>query len=157
MIKYLIFLLLYGEGVNELRQPDEKPLISISCEIPKFTREALQQYLIDKGVCHPEIAYAQAVLETGDFTSNIFKENNNLFGMRLAKKRFTLATGENRGHAVYRNWQESVDDYILWQGQWKRTPIEKEWQYYKLLDKVYATDKNYVKVVKIVKRKNDFI
>jgi len=42
---------------------------------------------------------AQAGFETGNFTSVIFKENNNLFGMKLPKVRKTTAIGENRGHA----------------------------------------------------------
>lgn len=127
------------------------------CYIPKFTKENLQQYILTKRIIHPEIVFAQAVLETGNFSSRIFRENHNLFGMRLAKKRRTLAIGERYNHAVYNNWMESVDDYLLWQQQFKKTPLELEKHYYRLLDRIYAEDPNYVKVVKIVRRRNDWI
>ena len=61
-----------------------------------------------------KLIVAQAGFETGNFTSVIFKENNNLFGMKLAKVRKTTAIGENRGHAVYRNLEECVKDYWLY-------------------------------------------
>lgn len=54
---------------------------------------------------------AQAAVETGNFTSNIYKKNNNLFGMKLAKKRITTATGEKFGHAVYDTVFSSIQDY----------------------------------------------
>ena len=57
---------------------------------------------------------AQAGFETGNFTSVIFKENNNLFGMKLPRVRKTTAIGENRGHAVYKNLEDSIKDYWLY-------------------------------------------
>ena len=32
------------------------------------------------GIAYPDVVLAQARLETGNFTSKVFKENNNLFG-----------------------------------------------------------------------------
>lgn len=58
------------------------------------------------------LIYAQAKHETGNFTSSIFKNNNNLFGMKLAKKRSTTAIGEKSGHAVYKTLFHSVLDYF---------------------------------------------
>lgn len=157
---FCIFLLFGVRGTfsEESQLPDNQSLTEITitlCEIPKFSKENLKEYLISKCVLHPEIAFAQSVLETGNFTSRIFKENNNLFGMKLAVKRRTLAIGERYGHACYDNWQDSVDDYLLWQGMWKITPIESERDYYRLLDRVYAEDPDYIKVVKLVRKKND--
>jgi len=57
---------------------------------------------------------AQAAHETGNFTSKIFKENNNLFGMKLPKKRKTTATGERYGHAVFKNIADSIQDYKIY-------------------------------------------
>ena len=57
---------------------------------------------------------AQAGFETGNFTSVIFKENNNLFGMKLPKVRKTTAIGENRGHAVYKTIEDCIKDYWLY-------------------------------------------
>jgi uncharacterized FlgJ-related protein len=58
--------------------------------------------------------FAQAAHETGNFTSDIFKENNNLFGMKLARVRKTTAIGENRGHAVYKSVEDCIADYWLY-------------------------------------------
>jgi len=153
MKRLLIIFLLVTVELGESSFATIELYPSKECEeVPPFSQEALKQYILEQGILHPEIVYAQAVLETGRFTSRIFLENNNLFGMRLAKKRYTLAIGERYAHAVYNNWQESVDDYLLWQRQWKR-PIETEAQYLRLLDKVYAEDPHYIKVVLLVREK----
>lgn len=57
---------------------------------------------------------SQAILETGNFTSNIYKENNNYFGMKLPRIRKTHADGENRGHATFPLKIDSITDYFLW-------------------------------------------
>jgi uncharacterized FlgJ-related protein len=57
---------------------------------------------------------AQAAHETGNFTSPIFKENNNLFGMKFPTIRQTKAIGENKGHAVYKSIEKSVEDFALY-------------------------------------------
>jgi len=61
----------------------------------------------------------QAAHETGNFQSLIFKENNNLFGMKLALIRKTTAIGENRGHAVYKTIEDSVKDFKLYYDSFK--------------------------------------
>jgi len=80
----------------------------------EFSVENLREYLEFRKVRNKEIVYAQAVLETGEFRSTIFKENNNLFGMKYPLVRPTTAQYINRGHAAYNHWSDSVDDYILW-------------------------------------------
>ena len=55
-----------------------------------------------------------SAFETGDFKSPVLVENNNLFGMKLPKKRPTTATGENRGHATYNSLTDSIVDFYLW-------------------------------------------
>jgi len=118
----------------------------------EFSKEALWDYLKEKKIKHPEIVYAQAVLETGNFTSRIFRESHNLFGMKLAKVRPTVATGERYGHATYCHWKDSVDDYLLWQEMWSN--IETEAVYYTLLQRVYAEDQNYTRLVKTIRKQN---
>lgn len=60
------------------------------------------------------IIVAQAKHETGDFTSLIFVENNNLFGLKQPKKRKTTCVGTNRGHGVYSSLEDCVIDYIYY-------------------------------------------
>ena len=57
---------------------------------------------------------AQATLESGNFTSEIFKENKNFFGMKTAKCRPSTAIGTNRNHAMYKYTDDCMIDYYLW-------------------------------------------
>lgn len=57
---------------------------------------------------------SQAAFETGNFTSNIFNKNHNLFGMKLPKVRNTTATGERFGHAIFDSDYDSIKDYRLY-------------------------------------------
>lgn len=98
-----------------------------------------------------EILLKQAILETGNFTSTVFKENNNLFGMKHPYIRKTTSLGTNRNHAVYENWVESVKDYIYWLDFHKERSRDMI-DYYKFLVQVnYATDENYIKKLKQIK------
>lgn len=86
-------------------------------EKEKFAfRDYVVSLLENNGFTHSMAAmiFAQAAHETGNFTSDIFKENNNLFGMKLARVRKTTAIGENRGHAVYKSIEDSIADYWLY-------------------------------------------
>jgi len=58
--------------------------------------------------------FCQAAFETGNFSSEIFRDQNNLFGMKLARVRPTTATGEKRGHAVFKSIADSVKDYAIY-------------------------------------------
>ena len=105
---------------------------------PELLKETIHYYTL-----YPEIVYAQARLETGDFTSNIFKENNNCFGMKLPKHRPTLAIGLNRHSAVYINWLDSVKDLRMWQDYY----MDRGYDLNKLLS-IYCPEKNYKRKVK---------
>ena len=119
-----------------------------------FTPENLAYYINALNISFPHIVYAQAVQETGVFTSNIFLENHNLFGMKQARVRPNLAMGTKRGHAYYTNWQESVIDYALWQAA-HANHIRNEQEYLTFLDGLYAEDPYYVvRLETIIKRDN---
>ena len=47
-----------------------------------FNEELLIKEISKLNFKYPHIVLAQAILETGTFESKIFKENNNLFGMK---------------------------------------------------------------------------
>ncbi len=99
------------------------------------------------GILFPDVVLAQARLETGNFTSKVFKENNNLFGMKLPKVRSTTAIGEQNSHATYANWLQSVVDYKLWQDDVVKKHRTKR-AYLKYLSKNYAEDKKYIHKLK---------
>ena len=73
-----------------------------------------------------EMITAQAAHESANFTSKIFRQNNNPFGMKLPETRFTYATGENLGHAVYDDLEAAVYDYWLYYQARKYPPTWKD-------------------------------
>jgi hypothetical protein len=113
----------------------------------EFTPEKLKAYILELNIRFPYIVYAQAQLETGEFKSKIFKENNNIFGMKVARKRPTTNKGEENGHAYYNNWKESVVDYGFYSAQYLSN-IKSEGEYFQYLGQNYAEDPNYVSKIK---------
>ena len=103
--------------------------------VTPFSKENLEKEINKQGIKYPDIVMAQAKIESGHFTSAIFKENNNLFGMKLPAQRKTTAIGKNRGHAKYETWQDSVKDYKIWQDTLGWSSLPKEMYIQKLSDK----------------------
>ena len=103
-----------------------------------FSETNLLAELKKQGVNFPDVALAQAKLETGHFESAVFKENNNLFGMKHPSVRQTVSLGSNRGHAKYKTWQDSVKDYKLWQDFYKVSTMNKT-QFINKLNKIYCS------------------
>lgn len=92
---------------------------------------ALHKY----GVMYPKIVVAQALIETGYFTSNACLNYNNLFGLRRPS---------NGEYYRFDNWEQSVKaykDYV----QYKY----KGGDYFHFLDRIgYAEDPTYVRKVR---------
>lgn len=99
----------------------------------------LAMVLEQQGVSHPRIVIAQALLETGYFTSRVCLEKNNLFGLRRLK---------DGSYYEFDNWEESVKayrDYV----QYKY----KGGDYYQFLQRIgYAEDPDYVTKVRQIVR-----
>lgn len=112
-----------------------------------FNEEKLISYLKSIRIKFPYIVLAQAKLETGNYNSFIFKNNNNLFGMRQPLVRVTISLGSKLGYATYNSWRESVLDYALYSTRYIKD-ISSEEDYYKFLGDVYAEDPNYVSKLK---------
>lgn len=117
-----------------------------------FSQDSLVNYIKELNIKFPHIVLAQAQIETGNFTSNIFKENHNLFGMREAKQRATTSKGTKRGHAHFDTWKNSVLDYALFQCRFTSKLSESE--YYNYLGENYAEDSTYVLKIKKQANKN---
>jgi uncharacterized FlgJ-related protein len=105
---------------------------------------------------------AQAAFESGYFNSSIFIENNNPFGMKLARQRITTASGSNRGHACYPSIHDAVKDFVLWM-EYAGIPkdISNLEAYVNLLkQKGYfaSCDKHYLKTLReILNRSNGYV
>lgn len=147
------YLIGYMFGANSVK-PSDREVRIVTEQADPFTQEKLVSYLEDLNVRFPEIVYAQACLETGQFQSEIFKSNNNLFGMKEAKVRPTTNCGTDRGHALYTTWQASVLDYALYQAAFL-SHIRTEDEYYSYLSQFYAEDPSYVAKVKDIVQKNE--
>jgi len=121
-------------------------------ESVSITHELLYEQIIEKNIKFPEVVFAQAVLESGHFKAPIFTTKNNLFGMKVPKKRETTAINKGKkGYAKYHSWDSSIDDYLLWQEFTlkNKSQLTKS-QYLSLLGKIYAKDKKYISSLKRV-------
>lgn len=112
-----------------------------------LSHETLALAIRDMDIQHPEWVYRQAILESGGLSSRLVRTQNNLFGMKMPRKRDTFASGpgSNR-YAKYNSWAHSVADYKLYQG-------EKEIKDYKtfLKSRKYSETGNYIERLKSIK------
>ncbi len=116
-----------------------------------LTPELLREALYYAEVISPEIAYKQALIETGYFSSELCIKANNIFGMRLARVRPTTAIGEYKYHARYRHWWDSVKDYKSLQEYYSQNGYDLT-NYLVFLKEIgYATDKSYINKLKSIK------
>lgn len=122
-------------------------------EEDKVTYEGLYNEILEQGLEFPDIVFAQAILESGHFKSKVFKENINLFGMRQPSKRNTVSKGRANGYAIYESWRESVEDYYLYQEYSFKNKIITRSQYFRRLDKSYASTPEYSKKLLLIIKK----
>lgn len=118
-----------------------------------FTEESLIRLLKDCNAKYPHIILAQAKLESANFKSKLFKQNFNVFGMKLARQRITTALGEKDGYAYYRDWVDCIYDYCMW-SQIMTSNVSNENEYFNKLQEKYAEDTIYVSKLKFIIEKN---
>lgn len=107
------------------------------------------------GIKYPDVVLAQAILESAHFESKIAKHNNNLFGMRMPRSRETTAVGTRYGYARYLSWEDSVEDYKLWQDYlFSRHPNMTKDQFKRYINKMYSTSKGYISKINSIIIKN---
>ncbi len=160
----LIILLISNSNVNSYSLPPLKEsvklityydMVQIRKEYIKsqdFTYDLFYEYLNLISIRNKNIVISQSILETNWFLSDIFLENNNLFGMKEPRIRKTTAIGTNRNHAIYKHWTCSVDDYKLW---YRYVTRNKEYENYYdfLLAMGYAEDVYYIPKLRAIKNK----
>ena len=159
----IVSILTYMYGYLEGREdqiihltPQEKEIIllNVSDTTGEFSTDKMVYLMKELNIKYPHIVYAQSLIETGYFDSKIFKENNNLFGMKQARTRVTTAQGTQYNHAYYDNWRESVYDYAFYQCRYL-SGLNNEEEYLAYLGRSYAEDPNYVSKIRgLVKREN---
>lgn len=136
------------------RIENEKEMVVIFNKKNEFSKDKLIDALKRLNIKFPYIVYAQAELETGGFTSRVFRENNNLFGMKEAKSRINTASGTQHNHAFYETWMESVYDYAFYSSSYLRK-IQNEDDYFEYLSQSYAEDNRYVASLKRIIKEQD--
>lgn len=86
---------------------------------------------------HPEIVYAQARLESGNFTSSVFKQKNNMLG---------LYDSYNKTYYSFVHWVDCLRGYKN-KVQYKYTGGD----YIKFLEELpYAADKSYTRKIRML-------
>lgn len=112
-----------------------------------FEPYMLYDYLKELNVRFPEIAFAQACLETGNFKSQVFRDNHNCFGMKLSARRPTTTHEVDNNHALYNNWQESALDYAFYQAAYLND-LKTEGDYLAFIEANYSGTPGYTNLVK---------
>lgn len=140
-----VLIVVFGIGVVVGKSIYDKPVETITKEqiIQEISFEdSVYNYILELNIQHPEVVLRQARIESGNFKSRVFLENNNMFGMKIPNKRPNMVSGSNRGYAVYNTWQESVIDYALYQ-VYSGKNLSKE-DYINMLNNNYAKDTEYL-------------
>lgn len=114
--------------------------------LSKSPQEGLMEALEYYGVKHPQIVYAQAILETGHFKSDLCLNSNNLFGLYNSKE---------HKYYTFNHWTESVVTYLNCVQYKYKSPNDYNDYYEFLLDIGYAEDPNYIDKLKEIVNKND--
>lgn len=102
---YLVLFSMPTSKEGIIMVPPQEPVKPIKTIVHDTFSELLLKDEIKKlEIKFPEIVYAQARLETGNFKSNYFKKQNNLFGFRMKKH-----------YMFFKDWRECVLYYSVWQ------------------------------------------
>lgn len=150
----IAFILMSFVSINTMELIDYERILEVNISGEReFTEDKLVRKLKELNIKYPHIVLAQAKLESNNYSSRIFIDNNNLFGMKEARVRINLAKGTQYKHAYYNTWQESVLDYAFWMATYG-SKCKTEQQYYNLLNG-YAEDVNYQAKLKNIIKKNN--
>lgn len=154
LIVLFIIFLIFGLSFRSSSRSNmtEKEIELIVLKQNEFTKEKFIDKIKSLNFKFPHIVLAQAMLETNNFKSQVFLENNNLFGMKEATMRICTAKGTQFNHAYYDNWVESLYDYAFYSSKYL-SDITTENDYLSYLGQSYAQDKEYVvKISNMIKQ-----
>lgn len=145
----LIFVLTaigHDERITALEESKELSSVEVKLEQPEFLlkdpREGLMEALEYYGIPEPEIVYAQAYLETGNFNiHNRNVNNNNIFGLYNSKM---------GRYMIFDHWVGSVECYKkCFSDRYTDTTED----YYHFLTRVrYSADPKYSEKVKQIRK-----
>jgi len=134
-----------------IEESNDEALRTYLMTIAPLNTQTLKAAFELEGIHCPAVVLAQARLESGNFSSILCKEHNNLFGMKLPAVRQTSAVkGTDNGYAIYDTWYESVIDMALFQ-EWYRNRGRDMDDYFGFLRAIgYAEDQAYIHKLRIL-------
>jgi hypothetical protein len=141
------FIILTSTSHIPVKKLSESEIKVIITERNKFSEDKLVNMIKEMNFEFPYIVYAQALLESNRFTSKIFRENNNLFGMKKSSYRVTRHQGVQNNYAYYNDWIDSVNDYGFYYSTYL-SKIKTEDDYFSYLSQYYAEDVDYIAKLK---------
>ena len=146
-ICFFIVLFILDKSLNKEPQIISEPNIVSLESKPTYInpREDLYKALVNYGIKYPDIVYAQAVLETGNFTSKLCKNYNNLFG---------LYNSQTQEFFRFHHWIESVEAY--------KNKVQYKYKcgedYFEFLERIgYAEDTLYISKLKSILKNENFM
>jgi len=105
----------YAAPQEEVIFQAERSLFYFDIKNKEFSEDLLKKCIYFERIKYPEVVLLQAQLETGFYTSDIFLNGHNCFGMKFPQYRQTISIGTYQEHAQYTHWTESIKDYKKWQ------------------------------------------
>lgn len=108
----------------------------------------LYKFLVDNNAWFPDILLKQAKIESSNYSSDVYLNANNLYGMKkVGKRQTTQLNNTYKGYGCYNNWCLSVLDRMLWDiFIFDNIKPSKE-EYLKAMS-MYAEDTNYIKKIR---------
>ena len=156
LLSIFLFKLLFIPSISLKEVPSLKSKYEKVCiaEVQNnFTEEKFINKIKQLNLNYPHIVYAQAMLESGNFTSKIFKENNNMFGMKQVRVRINLAKSTQYNHAYFETWEDCLLDFAFHRATYF-SKLKTEQDYYNYLGKYYAEDPSYIGKLKSMVNKH---
>lgn len=132
-------------SMENIKPPEIEVVHIVNEEQPDFFSKSPQEGLMEAleyyGVKHPQIVYAQAVLETGHFKSDLCLNGNNLFGLYNSKK---------HRYYTFDHWADGIIAYK----EMIQYKYKDDGDYLNFLKEIgYAGDIDYIyKLKEIIKR-----
>ena len=136
VIVMIIFLLTKTDSVRIIYRYI-KPTEVVSNDI-ELSEESITKCLHENGCVLPNVAVAQARLESSLGKSNVGKNAKNLFGITHHKCQYV--TGKYGVYAKYSSYEDNIKCYIHIQDH-----------YLKAINGVYASDLDYISKIKQIK------
>ena len=113
VVLFVIFLYRMRRGKRQYQTPDNEKMSDVNYMTPGDFYDLVHKQVEDELTAR--IITSHAMHESGVFSSRVFIEDNNAFGMHFPEKRETTAIAkDDKGFAVYENLDDSIEDLLIW-------------------------------------------